>query len=277
MIRFILIFLSVFLLAGASAQAGGIYATSGIEGGAAHLTYSGTYQSGGAYTSVTMLSGDPQSSLFTVSGSASGIASLGSLSIGTMAVAHGPSDTAGVLRASASASFQDTMTVHAEGLAGMTGYLVMLWRDPPASGMDTLINGARSAQACTGLCTDPASIRTVEPGIHEIARLPFVFGEDFNYTVLLSGWAEAQWAAGQAGYTYAAVAATLEASELMVWVADWTGHGVSSATWHSHGGLDYALAPARLVENPEPGTVALLGAGLLAIGWLRRHRRRGQN
>ncbi|MCL4796710.1 MAG: PEP-CTERM sorting domain-containing protein [Bryobacteraceae bacterium] len=270
MARLILIYLSILALCAAPALAGTIFASSGIDGGAPHLIHSGAMQNGGAFTSVTMLSADPGSPLFTVSASAAGFARLGELTVQTMAVAQGTGGAPGAVRASASASLTDSMTVHAGGLAGQTGYLVMLWRDPPADGMQQLVNGGRAAQVCTGLCTGAPVMTSPAPGYFEIGRLPFVFGHAFDYTLTLSGWAEAAWSAAEHNYAYAASVASLEASQLLIGFTDWRGLGLSNAQWTSGAGLAYQDAPIHLVENPEPGTILLMGAGLLALGLLRR-------
>ncbi|MCL4840781.1 MAG: PEP-CTERM sorting domain-containing protein [Bryobacteraceae bacterium] len=273
MTHFILIVLSVFLLSASPAHAGAIFATSNIEGGAAHLQSGGAYQSGGSFTSVTMLGADPGNSLFTVSASAMGFARLGELSVQTVAVASGSSAGPGAIRSTAAASYQDTMTVTAPGLEGTTGYLIMLIPDPPAGGMHQVVNGAYTAQACTGLCTGDPLMFAIAPGYSQIGRLPFVFGEAFDYTVALSVWSAASWTAGQQQYAYAGVATSLEATGILIGFANWEGHGVNGLVWNSRGGLEYREAPAHLVHNPEPGTWALLGAGLAALGWIRRRMR----
>ena len=270
MTHFILIVLSVFLITAPSLHAGAIFATSNIEGGAAHLQSGGAYQNGGTLTSVTMLGADPENSLFTVSASAMGFARLGELSVQTVAVANGSSVDPGVIRSTAAASYQDTMTVTAPGLDGYTGYMVVLIPDPPAGGMHQVVNGAFTAQACTGLCTGDPQMFAVAPGYSQIGRLPFVFGEAFDYTIALSAWSEADWTAGQQQYAYAGVATSLEATGILIGFANWDGHGVNGLVWTSQGGLQYRDAPAHLAHSPEPGTWVTLGVGMVALGLLRR-------
>jgi hypothetical protein len=272
MTHFILIVLSVFLLTAPSLHAGAIFAASNIEGGAAHLQSGGAYQNGGTLTSVTMLGADPENSLFTVSASAMGFARLGELSVQTVAAANGSSAAPGVIRSTAAASYQDTMTVTAPGLDGYTGYMVVLIPDPPAGGMHQVVNGAFTAQACTGLCTGDPQMFAVAPGYSQIGLLPFVFGEAFDYTIALSAWSEVDWTAGQQQYAYAGVATSLEATGILIGFANWDGHGVSGLVWTSQGGLQYRDAPAHLAHSPEPGTWVTLGVGMVALGLLRRRR-----
>lgn len=271
-----LIVLSILLAGAAPLQAGPILAGSAIQGGSPALLRTGTYDAGGARMSIAMLGAGPGSPLFSLSASAVGWARAGELSVRTVAVAAGSPAASGSLTASAWASFGDTITARAPGLDGQPGYLVMVWRDPPAGGMELLINGSRGAQLCAGPCPGGggAAARSPAPGFTEIGRVPLVFGQPVDYTVELSGWAGVSWAAERQNYAYAAVAAGLDASQLYVGFADAWGQFLAGTGWFSRNGLMYNAATAELIHTPEPGTWALLGAGLAVFGALRRRARR---
>lgn len=268
-----LIILSILLAGVLPLQAGPIRSGSAIQGGSPELLRSGTHESEGAHLSIAMLGADPDSPLFSLSASAVGSARKGELSVQTVAVAAGAATESGRLTASAYASFSDTITARAPGLDGEAGYLVMVWRDPPTEGMQQIINGCRTAQLCTGLCTGGHAMRGVAPGFTEIGRVPLVFGQPVAYTVALAGWAGVSWTAESQDYAYAAVIAGLDASQLYAGFADAQGRFLSEAEWSSQGGIAYNDASADLIHSPEPGTWALLGAGLAALGVLRRRAR----
>lgn len=247
---------------------------TGIEGGPKQLMHGGTFGGDGTQLSITMLSTDAATPLFSLSASSYGFARLGELSVQTVAVAAGAAGTGGQLRATAVSSFQDTLTVNAAGLGGETGYLVMLWREPPAGGMQQIIGGSLSVQACAGPCSGGLNMRPVVPGLLEIGRMPFVFGDAFSYAVSMSATAGVSWSAERQDYAYAAVVAGLDSSQLYVSILDGRGRPLSDAEWYSHGGLSYAVAAEDLIHNPEPSTWALLGAGLVVLASVRRRRRR---
>lgn len=274
MAKSILIITSMCLAAAAPLWAGPILAVTAIEGGPSQLLHGGAFGGGGAHLSITMLSADPATPLFSLSASAYGFARVGELSVQTVAVAAGAADTGGQLRATASSSYQDTLSVNAAGRDGEAGYLVMLWREPPAGGMRQVTGGSLGAQACAGPCSSGFHMRAIAPGFMEIGRLPFFFGEVFSYTVAMSGAAGVSWGAERHDYAYAAAVGGLDASQLYVGVLDGRGRLLGDAEWYSYGGLSYAAAPEGLIHNPEPATWALLGAGLAVLASVRRRRPR---
>lgn len=273
MSRQILIIVSIFLAGVLPLQAGPILSGSAIQGGSPDLLRSGTHQSGGTHMSIAMLGADPDSPLFSASASAVGWARIGELSVQTVAVAAGAPADNGRLTAWASGSYGDTITARAPGLYGEAGYFVMVWRDPPLEGMQQILNGYRTAQLCTGPCSGDGAMRAVAPGFVEIGRVPLVFGQPLDYTVALMGWAGVVWTAERQDYAYAAVTAGLEASQLFAGFTDAQGRFLSGVEWFSQNGLAYNDASTDLIHSPEPGTWALLGAGLAALGALRRRAR----
>jgi hypothetical protein len=272
-----MIYISVaaVLLSALPLLGGPILATSAIEGGPAHLLYGGTVQNQNGVTSVTMLSADPDATLFAVSASAAAVARIGELSVQTVATAAGTGEGSGQLQATASAAFKDTLMADAVNLSGQTGYLYVLWQDQSMFGIQQLTGGTRAAQACAGECAGGAAMRFVEPGLMEIGRLAFVFGEQFDYSIALFASAGLAWTGGGDEYHYAAVVSSLETSQILFQFTDWLGNVLNGVNYSSGAGLQYALAPDRMVENPEPATVLLIAAGLTGIGLMRRRRGNG--
>lgn len=274
MSRQLLIVLSIFMAGVLPLQAGPILSGSSIQGGSPDLLRSGTDESGGVHMSIAMLGADPDSPLFQVSASAVGWARIGELSVQTVAVATGAPAESGHLTASAYGSYSDTITARSPGLDGQAGYFALVWRDPPLEGMQQILNGHRNAQLCTGPCGGGGAMRVVAPGFVEIGRIPLVFGQPLDYTVALMGWAGVVWTAERQDYAYAAVTAGLDASQLYAGFTDAQGRFLPGVEWFSQNGLGYNDASPDLIHSPEPGTWALLGAGLAALGVLRRRGRR---
>ena len=257
---------AVFALALASAAfpplaAGPLTVSSSITGGSPHLLSGGPTQYGGFTGSLTMLSADPASPLFSLSGSAYAAARPGELIAQTVAVASGAGPSPGQLSATASAAYSDTLLVQAPGLDGASGFFVFIWPEP-----ELVFQATAAARACPAPCAGVSSMRLAAPGYFEIGRIPFLFGQPFEYSLALHASASVAWLPGGKDggdeYAYAAAIAGLDAAHLLAGVVDARGRLLTDADWFSQAGLLYAPAPPELIHSPEPRSLVLLATAL---------------